>query len=86
VRAHVAQVAARKSRQADAITAGLTPEHNPKMTAQLRGLADAIRRMPNQLFLQAFLTNDLVLKVIEDSTLYYVQRVPAELGRPICSL
>lgn len=23
---------------------------------------------------------DLVLKVIEDSTLYYVQRVPAELG------
>jgi hypothetical protein len=50
------------------------------MTAQLRGLADAIRRMPNQLFLQAFLTIDLVLKVIEDSTLYYVQRVPAELG------
>jgi hypothetical protein len=73
-------VSAYKSRQADSITAGLTPEHNPKMTAQLRGLADAIRRMPNQLFLQAFLTIDLVLKVIEDSTLYYVQRVPAELG------
>jgi len=75
-----AVVSAYKSRQADTITAGLTPEHSPKMTAQLRGLADAIRRMPNQLFLQAFLTIDLVLKVIEDSTLYYVQRVPAELG------
>jgi hypothetical protein len=66
-------VSAYKARQADAITAGLTPEHNAKMTAQLRGLADAIRRMPNQLV-------DLVLKVIEDTTLYYVQRVPAELG------
>jgi hypothetical protein len=75
-----AVVSAYKSRQADAVTAGLTPEHNPKMTAQLRGLADAIRRMPDQLFLQAFLTIDLVLKVIEDSTLYYVQRVPVELG------
>jgi hypothetical protein len=73
-------VSAYKARQADAIPAGLTPEHSAKMTAQLRGLADAIRRMPNQLFSQAFLTIDLVLKVIEDSTLYYVQRVPAELG------
>ena len=69
-----------KSRQADAVTAGLTLEHNPQISAQLQGLADAIRRMPNQLFLQAFLMIDLVLKVIEDSTLYYVQRVPAELG------
>jgi hypothetical protein len=75
-----AVVSAYKSRQADAVTAGLTSEHNPEITAQLQGLADAIRRMPNQLFLQASLMIDLVLKVIEDSTLYYVQRVPAELG------
>ena len=34
-------VSAYKARQADAITAGLTPEHNAKMTAQLRGLATA---------------------------------------------
>lgn len=33
-----AVVSAYKPRQADAITAGLTTEHNPKMTAQLRGL------------------------------------------------
>ena len=36
--------------------------------------------MPNRLFLQAFLTIELVLKVIQESTLYYVQRLPAELG------
>ena len=69
-----------KSRQADAITAQLTPEHNPPIVAQLRGLADAIRRMPNQLFVQAFLVIELVLKVIEEGTLYYVQRLPEELG------
>jgi hypothetical protein len=44
-----------KARQADAITAHLTPEHHPPIVAQLWGLADAIRRMPNQLFVQAFL-------------------------------
>jgi len=68
-----------KARQADAITANLTAEHHPPIVAQLRGLADAIRRMPNQLFVQAFLVIDLVLKVIEESTLYYVQRMPEEL-------
>jgi hypothetical protein len=69
-----------KARQADAITAHLTPEHHPPIVAQLRGLADAIRRMPNQLFVQAFLVIELVLKVLEESTLYYVQRLPEELG------
>jgi hypothetical protein len=73
-------VAPFKARQADAITAHLTPEHHPPIVVQLRGLADAIRRMPNQLFLQAFLVIELVLKVIEESTLYYVQRMPDELG------
>jgi hypothetical protein len=69
-----------KARQADAITAHLTPEHHPPIVAQLQGLGDAIHRMPNQLFLQAFLVIELVLKVIEESTLYYVQRLPEEFG------
>jgi hypothetical protein len=69
-----------KTRQADAITAHLTPEHHLPIVAQLQGLADGIRRMPNQLFVQAFLMIELVLKVIEESTLYYVQRLPKELG------
>jgi hypothetical protein len=69
-----------KDRQAAGITASLTPEHHPPIVAQLRELSAAIQRMPNQLFLQAFLMIELVLKVIEESTLYYVQRIPAELG------
>jgi len=70
----------RKARQADAITANLTPEHHPPIAAQIRGLADSIRRMPNQLFVQASLMIELVLRVVEESTLYYVQRFPNELG------
>jgi hypothetical protein len=69
-----------KARQAAGITAHLTSEHHPPIVAQLEELAAAIRRMPNQLFVQAFLTIELVLKVIQESTLYYVQRLPAELG------
>jgi len=69
-----------KARQADAITTNLKAEHHSPIVAQLLGLANAIRRMPNQLFVQAFLVIDLVLKVIEECTLYYVQRMPEELG------
>lgn len=57
-----AVVSAYKSRQADAITVGLTPEHNPQINAQLQQLAGAVRRMPNQLFLQASLMINLVLR------------------------
>jgi Protein of unknown function (DUF3800) len=70
----------RKARQADAVTANLTLEHHPAVAAQMRELADATRRMPNQLFVQASLMFELVLRVIEESTLYYVQRLPEELG------
>jgi hypothetical protein len=70
----------RKARQADAVTANLTSEHDPQVASQLRALAEATRRMPNQLFVQASLMIELVLSVIEESTLYYAQRLPEELG------
>ena len=69
-----------KARQAAGVTANLTPEHHTLVVTQIEGLAAAIRRMSNQLFVQAFLMIKLVLTIIEESTLYYVQRLPAELG------
>jgi Protein of unknown function (DUF3800) len=57
-----------KARQAAGVTANLTPEHHPPIVAQLEELA------------AAFLMIELVLKLVEESTLYYVQRLPAELG------
>lgn len=69
-----------KRRQADALLAHLTPEHKPSMVQSLEQLADGVRKMPNQLFLQAFTTMHMILELLQDATLYYVQRIPEELG------
>jgi hypothetical protein len=69
-----------KNRQADAIVAHLTPEHDPGLIRQLEDVAKKIRDMADQLFLQAFLTIELVVRVVQVATLYYVQRIPVELG------
>lgn len=69
-----------KKRQADALLAHLTPDHRPSMVQSLQRLSDGVRKMPNQLFLQAFATMQLLLELVEEATLYYVQRMPEELG------
>ncbi len=69
-----------KLRQASEATAHLTPEHHPTLVSQLKTLGDGIRDMPNQLFIQAFVTIQLILEVIEEATLYFAQRLPIELG------
>ncbi len=69
-----------KLRQAEAITAHVTREHHPEMVLQLVQIERTIRNMPNQLFVQAELTIQLILKVIQIATLYFVQRQAKELG------
>ena len=67
-------------RQAAEITAQLTSQHHPDLIAQLHRDADAIRALPNQLFLQAVLTIDIVLEKLRVIPLYYAQRLPNQLG------
>jgi hypothetical protein len=69
-----------KNRQADAVTANITREHHPGPIPHMHALGEAVRAMPNQLFLQAFATWELIIRTIREGTLYYVQRQPAELG------
>jgi hypothetical protein len=69
-----------KMRQVANVTVNLTTEHHPNIVSQLEKLARTIREMPNQLFLQAFVTIQLILDIIEEGTLYYAQRLPAEIG------
>jgi hypothetical protein len=69
-----------KNRQADAVVAHLTADHHPELIHQLEGVAKKIRGMADQLFLQAFLTIELVVRVVQVATLYYVQRASVELG------
>ena len=69
-----------KCRQANAILQQITPKHQPGMIADLQKLSRDIGDMSNQLFLQAFVTMLLVVKTIRSGSLYFVQRIPKELG------
>jgi len=69
-----------KARQADAVVAHITPQHHPLMVSQLRNICKTIHDMPNQLYIQAFITIQLILETIQIATLYFVQRQPKELG------
>lgn len=69
-----------KNGQANAVTAKITREHKPGLVFDLYQLGEAVRRMPNQLFLQVFATWELIFKTIREGTLYFVQRLPQELG------
>lgn len=69
-----------KNQQADAVTANITREHHPGPIPHLHQLGEAVRAMPNQLFLQAFATWELIIRTIREGTLYFVQRQPKELG------
>jgi hypothetical protein len=62
-----------KNRQADDVTANITREHHPGPILHLHQLGEAIRAMPNQLFLQAFATWELIIRTIREGTPYFVQ-------------
>jgi hypothetical protein len=69
-----------KERQAQYTTANITPAHQATMIQQTAEIANAFRSMSNQLFVQAFLSIELVIEVADIAPLYYVQRMPQELG------
>jgi hypothetical protein len=69
-----------KNRQADGVTANITRQHHPGPIPHLHQLGEAVRAMPNQLFLQTFATWELIIRAIREGTLYFVQRQPQELG------
>jgi hypothetical protein len=69
-----------KNRQADGVTANITREHHPGPIPHLHQLGEAVRAMPNQLFLEAFAMWELIIRTIREGTLYFVQRQPQELG------
>jgi len=70
-----------KERQAAAITANLTSEHSEAVILRSHRDADALRSLPNPLFIQAFLSIDLILEMLDVAINYYAQRRPEELGR-----
>ena len=69
-----------KRGQANELTARLTPQHSLDIVQSQKQMSDTIHKMSNQLFLQAFVTVHLFLDMLPEALLYYVQRVPEELG------
>jgi hypothetical protein len=67
-------------RQAEAITANLTPEHNEVAVAYAWERRRQLDAMPLQQYVQAVLMITLIDTVVRHATLYFAQRLPAELG------
>ena len=69
-----------KELQAEKLIENLTDEHHENMVTQLHAYRDRLIDLPNQLFLQAMITIQLMKRILENSTLYYSQCMPKELG------
>ncbi|MCF8495572.1 MAG: hypothetical protein K9G62_02775 [Alphaproteobacteria bacterium] len=70
-----------KSKQAELIVAELTDAHHENAHKFAHKLKDDLNNLPVQLFAQSFAMFDLIQRVLEHGTLYWVQRTPSELGR-----
>ena len=70
-----------KKGQAAALTQNLTPMHAQAIIQRAHDDAEAIRRLANPLFVQAFVTIELILDMLDVAINYFAQRRPAELGR-----
>ena len=70
-----------KNGQAAALTQNLTPMHAAAVIQRAHDDAEAIRKLANPLFVQAFATIHLILDMLDVAINYFAQRRPAELGR-----
>jgi hypothetical protein len=70
-----------KQLQARKILESLTPEHQPTLVAEMKALGQVVKDIASQLFVQAYMTIELIDRVVQIATLYYSQRIPEELGR-----
>jgi hypothetical protein len=69
-----------KSVQADKLIENLTKEHHEKLVKQLHEYRERLLKLPNQLFIQATISIQLIKRILDHSPLYYCQRIPEELG------
>ena len=66
--------------QAQKLTENLTPQHKLPLVQSIKDFRAQLERLSNQLYAQAVATFGLISHIIQKATLYYVQRLPRELG------
>jgi hypothetical protein len=69
-----------KTIQANKLIEHLTDKHHKNLIKQLYEYRARLLKLPNQLFIQAFISILLIERVLTHSTLYYCQKIPEELG------
>lgn len=75
-----------KIEQANFMIKNITKKFNPTLIANLHKTKQDIENLPNQLYIQAKLTIELLMIILQKSTLYYSQRIPTSLANFICSV
>ena len=70
-----------KETQAHAITAKLTSAHKSSLVKDLEAIQAKLRKLSNQLYVQFVLGSSLIAKILQNATIYFVQRLPNELGQ-----
>ena len=74
------EITAFKERQANNITANLTPEHQPTLVEQATQVREIFLKMSNPIFVQAMLTMILIPRLVTKMAHYYARRIPKELA------
>jgi hypothetical protein len=75
-----ADIDAHKMDLARVMLAGATSTHGPNVHERVRGLAERIQALPNQLYVQSAVMIELVRHTCEHAINYYAQRRPQELA------
>lgn len=70
-----------KNDQAERLVRNITESTPAAIAAELRTQRDSLLALANQLFVQAMLTIEVIERVVQNATLYWVLRRPDELGR-----
>ncbi len=69
-----------RKKQEQEITKNINDKFHPQLISDIKKLRSATERLSDPLFIQAILSTSVVGDIHRESTLYYCQRLPKELG------
>lgn len=77
---HAEVVVEHRKRAAEGLTGDLTDQHHPDLVATAHALRKNMENLKVPAYVQSFATYDLLYRVLDHATVYFSQRMPAELG------
>lgn len=74
-------IANHKTHFAKKILANVSPYHHPNVVRQIKTLSSTISEISDQLYIQNLAMTSIIHRSHQLATLFYVQRIPSELGQ-----